>query len=193
MVARQFAIAARVLIVMTLIVGVAYPLAIWAFAQVAAPGRANGSLVAGPTGAVVGSSLVGQQFTGPQWFWPRPSAAGSGYDAMASGGSNLAADSPALLHAVESRRAQLAAANHVPPSMIPTDAVTASGSGLDPDISPAYALLQVGRVAAARGLKPAAVDRLVADHIQKRAWGFVGTDSVDVLQLNLALEKVGGT
>lgn len=191
--ARQFAIAVRVLVVMTVIVGILYPAVIWAFGQLAAPGRANGSLVAGPSGTVVGSSLIGQQFTGPQWFWPRPSVAGDGYDAMASGGSNLAADSPLLLKLVEARRAQLAAVNHVPPSAIPPDAVTASGSGLDPDISPSYALAQVGRVAAARGLNPATVRHLVVDHIQGRTWGFVGEQQVDVLQLNLALEKAGGT
>lgn len=195
---RQLAVAARVLLGMTLILGVLYPLAVWGFAQAAVPGRANGSLVTGPSGAVVGSTLIGQEFTGPQWFWPRPSVAGRGYDAMASGGSNLAADSPALRNTIEARRAALAAANHVAPSAIPPDAVTASGSGLDPDISPAYALVQVDRVAAARGLSAATVRQLVVDHIQGRAFGFIGAEQVNVLQVNLALkelapEKVGGT
>ncbi|MBN9608046.1 MAG: potassium-transporting ATPase subunit KdpC [Actinobacteria bacterium] len=187
---RQFAIAARVLVGMTVILGVLYPLLIWGFAQVAVPGRANGSLVTGPSGTVVGSTLVGQQFTGPQWFWPRPSVAGAGYDAMASGGSNLAADSPALRATIADRRAALAAANHVAPSAIPPDAVTASASGLDPDISPAYALVQVDRIAAARGVPAATVRQLVVDHVQGKAWGFIGQSTVNVLQLNLALEKL---
>ena len=109
------------------------------------------------SGAVVGSSLIGQPFDGDQWFWPRPSAAGDGYDALSSSGSNLAADNPDLVKAVGDRQAAAAAADGVRPDDVPADAVTASGSGLDPDISPEYARQQVARVAAARGLDPAAV------------------------------------
>jgi K+-transporting ATPase ATPase C chain len=158
-----------------------------------APGRAQGSLATGPDGTIVGSTLIGQAFTGDRWFWPRPSVAGNGYDAMASGGSNLAADSPELLHQVQQRRAALAATNGVDPASVPPDALTASGSGLDPDISPTYALLQVNRVAKARGLDPAAVRSLVEDHVLGRQWKFLGQERVNVLQLNLALARWNGS
>ena len=184
---RQAAVAVRLLVVMTVLLGIAYPAAVWAVGRLV-PGRADGSLVTDHTGAVVGSSLLGQSFTGPQWFWPRPSA--SGYDAQASGGSNLAADNPALVTAVQQRRTAVATADGVAPSQVPPDAVTASGSGLDPDISPAYAREQAARVASARGLSVQAVLALVDAHTSGRILGFVGEPRVDVLELNLALEQM---
>ncbi len=143
-----------------------------------------------PTGRVVGSSLIGQSFTGSQWFWPRPSAAGEGYDALASGGSNLAADNPTLVDAIAQRKAALALADGVRADAIPADAVTASGSGLDPDISPEYAHQQAARVARARGLTVSAVDALVDEHVTGRIVGFLGEPRVNVLELNLALERM---
>lgn len=180
-------VALRFLIAMTIILGIVYPATVLAVGQLLTPTTANGSLITGPNGQVVGSSLIGQQFDGPQWFAGRPSAAGDGYDAMSSGGSNLAADSPELQQLIDQRRADIAAANGVNPSAVPPDAVTASASGLDPDISPEYALLQVDRVAAARGLNAGQVNDLVESHILGRTWGFIGQERVNVLELNLAL------
>ena len=155
---------------MIVILGIAYPLVVLGIGQLVAHDAANGSLVTDSSGTVVGSELIGQQFTDPdgnptQWFVGRPSAAGDGYDAMSSGGSNLAADSPDLLADVQERRAQIAADNGVDPSAVPPDALTASASGLDPNISPEYALLQVNRVADARGLSADQVRDLVQSHI----------------------------
>ena len=178
------------LVLLDLLVGcTVYPLAIWGVGRLT-PGRADGSFVSDASGRVVGSTLIGQSFTGPQWFWSRPSAAGSGYDALASGGSNLAADNPALVVAVGKRKAALVAADGVAPGSIPADAVTASGSGLDPDISPEYAHEQVARIARSRGMTVAAVNALVAAHVTGRILGFIGEPRVNVLELNLALEKV---
>jgi K+-transporting ATPase ATPase C chain len=139
----------------------------------------------------VGSALIGQEFDGDQWFWSRPSVAGDGYDALSSGGSNLAADNPDLVATVGDRQAAVAEADGVRPEDVAADAVTASGSGLDPDISPEYARQQVARVAAARGLDPADVTRLVEEGTQGRLLGFVGEPRVNVLRLNLALEALG--
>jgi K+-transporting ATPase ATPase C chain len=139
----------------------------------------------------VGSALIGQSFEGDQWFWPRPSAAGDGYDALSSGGSNLAADNPDLVTAVGERQATVASADGVPHGDVPADAVTASGSGLDPDISPEYAAQQVARVAAARGIDPALVAALIDDASQGRMLGFIGEPRVNVLRLNLGLENLG--
>ena len=190
---RQALVAVRFLLAMTVIVGIAYPLLILGIGQVASHHAANGSLVTDGTGAVVGSDLIGQQFDGPEWFVGRPSAAGDGYDAMSSGGSNLAADSPDLLALIEQRRAQIAADNGVDPSDVPPDALTASGSGLDPDISPAYAEIQVNRVATARGLSAEQVRQLVQAHTDGRALGFIGEERVNVLELNLALRQLGSS
>ena len=190
---RQALVALRFLLAMTVIVGIAYPLVVLGIGQLGAPGAANGSLVADGTGAAVGSKLIGQRFDGPTWFAGRPSAAGDGYDAMSSGGSNLAADSPDLLALVEQRRAQIAADDGVDPADVPPDALTASGSGLDPDISPAYALIQVNRVAAARGLTVEQVRDLVQTHTQGRTLGFIGEERVNVLELNLALEQLASS
>ena len=142
------------------------------------------------SGQIVGSSLIGQTFAGDKWFLPRPSAAGAGYDALSSGGSNLAADNPDLVKAVAQRQAAIVHSDHAGVKTIPADAVTASGSGLDPDISPEYAKLQIARVASARGLDPATVASLVDEHTQQRLLGFIGEPHVNVLELNLALEQL---
>lgn len=186
---RQAWVALRVLLVMTVLVGIVYPLAVFLVGRVV-PSTADGSFVTDASGTVVGSALIGQPFDGSEWFWPRPSAAGDGYDGLASGGSNLAADNPDLVSAVAERQSAAAVADGVAPAEVPADAVTASGSGLDPDISPEYALQQVTRVAAARGLDVATVESLVADHTQGRALGFVGEPRVNVLELNLALSQL---
>ena len=192
---RQALVALRFLVAMIVIVGIAYPLVILGIGQLVSHDAANGSLVTDSAGTVAGSELIGQQFTDPQgnaaqWFVGRPSAAGDGYDAMSSGGSNLAADSPDLLADVQQRRAQIAADDGVDPSAVPPDALTASASGLDPNISPAYALIQVNRVAAARGLPADQVRDLVQSHISGRALGFIGEEKVNVLDLNLALNQL---
>jgi K+-transporting ATPase ATPase C chain len=193
---RQAMVALRFLVAMTVVLGIAYPLLILGIGQFATKNSANGSLVTDGTGAVVGSPLIGQQFDGPrgntaQWFAGRPSAAGDGYDAMSSGGSNLAADSTDLLALVEQRRADIAAFNGVDPADVPPDALTASASGLDPHISPAYAELQVNRVARARGLAADRVRDLVRVNTSGRTLGFIGEERVNVLELNLALERLG--
>lgn len=186
---RQTWIAIRALVVMTVILGIVYPAALWAVGRMV-PGRADGSFVTNASGQVVGSSLIGQSFTGPTWFWPRPSAAGKGYDAQSSSGSNLAADNPDLVKAIGERKAAIAAADGVAAAAIPPDAVTASGSGLDPDISPQYAKQQAARVAKARGLSLATVLALVDAHVTGRTLGFMGEPRVNVLELNLALEQL---
>jgi len=147
---------------------------------------------------VVGSALIGQSFTDAggeplvAYFQPRPSAAGDGYDAGASSGSNLGPENPDLVAAIEERRAQVAALEGVEPADVPPDAVTASASGLDPHVSPAYAALQVPRVAAARGMSERDVADLVARHTGGRGLGFVGEPTVNVLRLNLALDDSEG-
>lgn len=186
---RQTWIAVRALVVMTVLLGIIYPAALWAVGRVV-PGRADGSFVTNASGQVVGSSLIGQSFTDAKWFWPRPSAAGKGYDAQSSSGSNLAADNPALVKAIGEQKAAVAAADGVAASSIPPDAVTASASGLDPDISPAYATQQAARVAKARGLPLATVLALVDAHVTGRTLGFMGEPRVNVLELNLALEQL---
>lgn len=184
----------RAMLVLTVILGVAYPLVVTGLGRLV-PGRADGSLVTGPDGAVVGSSLIGQSFTDadgaplPRYFQSRPSAAGDGYDGAASSGSNLGPDNPDLVAAIAARRAAVAALEGVDASAVPADAVTASGSGLDPQISPAYADLQVPRVARERGLPEAEVRALVAGATTGRALGILGEPGVDVLELNLALDR----
>lgn len=187
---RQLLVGLRVLIAMTVVLGLAYPLLVLGIGQLIAPAKANGSLVTA-NGKTVGSSLIGQNFTQPQWFQGRPSAAGAdGYDATSSGGSNLSADSTLLLKSVQERRAAVAKADGVDPSAVPADALTASASGLDPDISVAYATIQVNRVAAARKLDPAAVQQLVVSHISTPLLGFIGQERVNVLALNIALASM---
>jgi K+-transporting ATPase ATPase C chain len=186
---RQAWVGVRLLVVMTVLLGIAYPLAVFAVGRLV-PSAADGSLITDSSGTVIGSRLIGQSFSDPKWFWPRPSAAGDGYDALSSGGSNLAADNPDLVTAVAERQRATSSANGVAPEDVPADAVTASGSGLDPDISPEYARLQIARVAQARGLRFAQVSQLVDDATQARLMGFIGEPRVNVLELNLALERL---
>lgn len=191
-VVRQSLIGLRLLIAMTVLLGVLYPAVVYGIGRLM-PDRADGSVVTDASGRPVGSSLIGQSFTDPQWFHPRPSAAGNdGYDGMSSGGSNLSADNPELAELVAQRRTEVARQNGVPVSAVPADAVTASASGLDPDISPAYARLQAARVAQARGLSEASVSALVESHVEGRVLGFLGDEHVNVLELNLALQRLTG-
>nr|WP_245885625.1 potassium-transporting ATPase subunit KdpC [Xylanimonas oleitrophica] len=184
------------LVAFTLLLGLAYPLAVTGVAQIAFPWRAAGSLLTSDgartteRSQAVGSALVGQGFEGAEWFHPRPSAAGDGYDTLASGGSHLGPQNADLAATVAARREQVAAEEGVGLADVPADAVTASGSGLDPHVSPQYAALQVPRVAAARGLDPAVVRDLVAAHTAGRPLGVLGDPRVNVLELNLALERL---
>ena len=181
------------LALLTVITGVVYPLAVTVVAQVAFPRQANGSLVvrSDRTDDIVGSALIGQPFDDPKYFWGRLSAtAPFAYNAAASSGSNLGPLNPALTDAVKARVDALRAADPGNQSPIPVDLVTASGSGLDPDISPAAAAWQVGRVARARGLDPATVQALVARYTEGRQWGFLGEARVNVLAVNLALDAL---
>ena len=191
---RTIGVALRAMALCTLALGVAYPLAITGLAHLVAPDRAEGSLVTGPDGGVVGSSLLGQAFADddgaplPEYFQPRPSAAGDGYDGAASSGSNLGPENPDLVTAIEDRRAAVAAFDDVPEAAVPADAVTASASGLDPHISTAYARIQAERVAAARGLDTGEVLALVAAHTRSADLGFLGQPRVNILELNVALD-----
>ncbi len=186
---RQTFAGLALLLAFTVVFGLGYPLLMTGVGQVAFHDQANGSLLQ-VDGKDVGSSLIGQEFKGDEWFHSRPSA--SAYDALASGGTNLGPNSPVLLKAVQEARAHVAQENGVTPSAVPPDAVTSSGSGLDPQISPAYADLQVARVARARGMSTAEVQRLVDDHAQGRVLGFLGEPRVNVLELNLALAQAAG-
>lgn len=172
----------------TLLCGIAYPLAMTGIGQAAFPAQANGSLVV-KDGVAVGSSLIGQSFAGDTYFWPRPSAAGDGYNGMASSGSNLGPTSQKLKDRTAETVAALEASGISGP--IPADAATASGSGLDPDISPAFARLQVARVAAARSLPVEQVAQLVEQSIEGPFLGLIGEERVNVLRLNLALDALG--
>ncbi len=198
---RQHIAALRALLVLTALCGIVYPVVMFGVAQAAFHGQAGGSLVSF-RGRIVGSSLICQEFvtaTGqplPQYFQPRPSAAVNpkakadyGCDPGFSGASNLGPDNPKLAAEIRARQRQIASFDHVKVSQIPPDAVTASGSGLDPDISPAYAAIQVDRVAAARHVSPAEIRALVAEFTQGRTLGFLGEPAVNVLALNIALDE----
>ena len=192
---RALGVAVRAMIVLTLLLGVGYTAAITGVGQLVLPAQADGSLVRDGDGTVVGSALIGQGFTDaegaplPQYFQPRPSAAGAGWDGTASSGSNLGPENPDLVTAIEERRAAVAALEGVDEADVPADAVTASASGLDPHISPEYADLQVARVAAARDLPEKEVADVVARHTEGRALGYLGEPVVDVLELNVALDE----
>lgn len=171
-----------------LLLGLAYPLALTGIGQALFPSQANGSLIH-QDGKVIGSSLIGQGFSSDRYFTGRPSAAGKGYDAMASSGSNLGPTSQALVDRVKGDVAKLDGV--APATPVPNDLVTASGSGLDPDISPAAALYQVERVARARDMPQATVEKLVNESIQQPLWGFIGDPRVNVLDLNRRLDQIG--
>ena len=173
-----------------ILLGLAYPLAVTGVAQAAFPVQANGSLVKDAKGAVVGSALIGQIFTKPEYLHPRPSAAGNGYDASASSGSNMGPLNDKLIEREKTDAATLRAEN--PGVPIPADAVTASGSGLDPEISPAYARFQAPRIAKARVLTTSAVEAVIARHEEGRLLGFIGQPRVNVLLVNRDLDRQGG-
>jgi K+-transporting ATPase ATPase C chain len=206
---RQYGAALRTLLVLTVIVGLAYPLAMTALAQVAFGGNADGSLVT-RAGKTVGSDLIGQAYTrpvlengqpkkdadgnpvveaDPAYFQSRPSAAGDGYDPLSTSASNLGPENADLIAAIKDRRTTAAKLDGVDPQQVAPDALLASGSGLDPHISPAYAAEQIARVARERGLDVAKVQALVAEHTQGRTLGFLGEPRVNVLELNLALDE----
>jgi K+-transporting ATPase ATPase C chain len=171
-----------------LLLGLAYPALVTGAAQLLFPAEANGSLVSAH-GRVVGSSLIGQGFTGAAYFHPRPSAAGKGYDATASGGSNYGPTAKALVDRIKGDITALRAPARAP---LPADLVTASASGLDPDLSPEAAAVQAARIAQARRLPEATVRRLIAAHTESPLLGFLGEPRVNVLALNLALDAAGG-
>ncbi|MDN4596846.1 K(+)-transporting ATPase subunit C [Leifsonia virtsii] len=192
---RQYWVALRALLIFTVVLGIAYPLVVTGVGQLVASAQANGSTVTSG-GKVVGSALIGQGFVDkkgnplPQWFQSRPSAAGNGWDAGASSGSNLGPNNPDLLKSIEQRKKTIEMVDGVAAGSIPADAVTASGSGLDPHISPEFALLQVDAVAKARGIDADKVRALVQSHIQQRDLGYLGEATVNVLQLNIALAEL---
>lgn len=191
---RITGVAIRAMLILTLLLGAGYTLLVTGIGQLLLPWQANGS----PLADDKGSSLIGQSFTDadgnalPRYFQPRPSAAGDGYDGTASGGSNLGPENPDLVAAIQERKTAIAEREGVDPSQVPADAVTASASGLDPHISVAYALLQVPRVAEARGLPEQEVHDLVESRIQGRDLGFLGEERINVAELNLALDEREG-
>jgi potassium-transporting ATPase KdpC subunit len=199
---RHTSIAIRMALVTMVLFGVVYPLAMTGIAQALFPRQANGSLISSmgcdlksrPIEEVVGSELIGQQFTGPGYFHPRPSAAGKGYDATSSGGSNLGPTSRKFVDDVRDRARRVIGENPgLTRGRIPVDMVTASGSGLDPDISVANAYAQASRVAKVRGVSRAVVRNRVRANTTKRTFGFLGEPRVNVLRINRALDRLSGT
>jgi K+-transporting ATPase ATPase C chain len=188
---RQLRPAVVSVVALTVLLGLAYPFAVMGVGQVAFHHEANGSLIE-RDGTVVGSSLIGQGFAAPEYFPPRPSAAGAGYDGASSSGSNLGPTNPDYLATVAERVAAYREENGLDDDvMVPADAVTASGSGLDPQISLANALLQAHRVARARGMSDEDVRAAIDDHVDARPLGILGDPGVNVLELNLALDRAG--
>jgi potassium-transporting ATPase KdpC subunit len=188
---KQFRPAILMVVVFTVITGLLYPLAVTGVAQVAFPGASDGSLVRDANGNVLGSSIIGQQFSDPKYFWGRPSAAGDGYDAANSSGSNLGPTSEKLRQQVTERAQALREANGLPnDAIVPAELVTASASGLDPNISPDGARFQAHRVAQERGLTDQQVLDLIDDHIDGRTLWFMGEEKVNVLELNMALDAL---
>jgi K+-transporting ATPase ATPase C chain len=189
MFAQQLRASLVVLGAMTVVTGVAYPLAVTGVAQAAFPAQANGSLIT-KDGKPVGSSLIGQQFDDPKYFWSRLSGTTPAYNAGASSGTNYGPLNPAFRDAAKARIDALHAADPGNQAPVPVDLVTASGSGLDPHVSPAAAEYQVARVARVRGLDPAKVRALIAEHTQDRDLVVLGEPAVNVLELNLALDAL---
>ncbi len=186
-------VALRVTLLTLVVTGLVYPLVVTGLAAVLFPGRAEGSWVTDERGQVVGSELIAQGFSSPSYFQPRPSAAGTtGYDAAGSSGSNLGPTSKKLRDGAADVLKKLEAENPNAPRPIPAELVTASASGLDPHLSPEAALWQVRRVAAARGLSEERVRAVVTAHTEDRTWGFLGEPRVNVLLLNLALDRQFG-
>ena len=186
---KQLIIAVRVTLVFAILTGVAYPLVVTGLSRVIFPHQSDGSLIQ-RGGKTIGSELIGQKFTRPEYFQGRPSAAGNdGYDGLASGGSNLGPTNQALIDRVKADAKKFRDANPTATGPLPADLLTTSGSGLDPDISPASAEVQIPRVAAARGMSVDALRELVASHTEGRQFGILGEPRVNVLKLNLALDQ----
>jgi K+-transporting ATPase ATPase C chain len=184
---KQLTTAFLYTIVTTLLLGVAYPLGIALIAHLTMPNKANGQLIT-RNGVLIGSRLIGQSFTGPNYFHGRPSAAGTGYDAANSAGSNLGPTNAALITRVQQSVQELQSTQ--PGVSVPVDLITTSGSGLDPDLTPAAAAYQIARVARERGLTNAQLESLVKEHTQLRQFGILGEPRVNVLELNLALDQL---
>jgi K+-transporting ATPase ATPase C chain len=187
MLRNELKIAIRFTLLTALVLGILYPLAVTGIGHLAFRHQAEGELIV-VNGQVTGSRLIGQSFTGDQYFHGRPSAAGNGYDATSSGGSNYAASNQKLISRIDGDVAHYATENKNQP--VPIDLVTASGSGLDPDISPAAAMFQASRVASARHLPLATVHDLVERHVERRQFGFLGAERVNVLLLNMDLDRL---
>jgi len=179
--------AIRFTVVATILLGLGYPLLVTGIAAVVFPHQASGSLIL-KDGKVIGSSLLAQSFTSDKYFHPRPSAAGNGYDPTSSGGSNLAQSNKTLVDRIQGSIDKLSQEN--PGKPVPIDLVTTSGSGLDPDITPDAAFFQIPRVAKARGIPEARINQLIQEHITNRQLGFLGEPRVNVLDLNLDLDKL---
>ena len=185
---KQIGPAFRAMLLLTVVTGLIYPFVVTGLSQALFHDKANGSMIT-KNGQAIGSSLIGQKFAKPEYFHPRPSAAGAGYDGMASGGSNYGPTNQKLIDRIKSDEAAFRKDNPDYNGPIPADLLTASASGLDPDISPASAQVQVARVAKARGIAPEALSKLVDAHVEGRDLGFLGEPRVNVLKLDLDLDQ----